>query len=301
MRNSRRDIIQQGSPMTTLRYLCFTVLVGAAFGQGALVRAQFEVCSVKPSPPQSAGEMNVGVRVDGAQVHVSSLSLRDLIRSAFRVKLDQIAGPAWLGGARYDVDAKLPDGATRAQVPDMLRSMLDDRFGLKTHMEPREIAVYGLIAAGQLRLKEAPEDPGAAGKPLEVNAGGNSSGGSFSLGNGSNFAISAKGIEGQRLSMDDFTNTLSRFMDLPVLDMTGLKGRYDFSFPLSLEDYRSMQIRAAIGAGISLPAEAMRALPLGNGDSLHSGLRDLGLRLEPRKAAVEMLVVDHVEKTPTGN
>jgi uncharacterized protein (TIGR03435 family) len=101
--------------------------------------------------------------------------------------------------------------------------------------------------------------------------------------------------------MDDFTNTLSRFMDLPVLDMTGLKGRYDFSFPLSLEDYRSMQIRAAIGAGISLPAEAMRALPLGNGDSLHSGLRDLGLRLEPRKAAVEMLVVDHVEKTPTGN
>jgi len=265
------------------------------------VRQEFEVCSVKPSPAQTAGQVSVGVHIDGAQVRVSSLAMKDYIRIAFRLKGYQIAGPEWLSGTRYDVAAKLPAGATRTQVPAMLRSMLEDRFGLKWHMETREAAVYGLIVAGQLRLKEAEAAPAAPDQPVEVNAGGSSAGGSFSLGGGSNFSISTKGIEGQKLNMEDFTNTLSRFMDRPVMDMTGLKGRYDFSLPLTTEDYYSMAIRSAIDAGVSLPATALQALAAGNGDSLHSGLRDLGLRLEPRKAAVETLVIDHIEKTPTEN
>jgi uncharacterized protein (TIGR03435 family) len=287
--------------MMVLKVLCLTALSAAVFGQSAAVRQQFEVCSIKASPAQTIGEVSVGVRVDGAQVHVNSLAMKDYIRVAFRLKLHQIAGPDWLDAMRYDVAAKLPAGATRAQVPEMLRSMLEDRFGLKAHLEPRTTAVYSLIAALPLKLKEAATEAAAADAPVEVNAGGSSAGGSFRFGNGASFSISANGIEAQKLSMDEFTSTLTRFMDLPVVDMTELKARYDFRFPLSAEDYRSMTIRSAISAGISLPQEAMRLLALGNGDSLHSGLRDVGLRLESRKATVETLVIDRIEKAPTEN
>jgi uncharacterized protein (TIGR03435 family) len=286
--------------MRSQRFLCFVFFAAAAFGQNQ-ARPRFEVCSVKPSPAQAMNEVSVGVRINGAQAHVSAVSMRDLIHIAFREEPQQIAGPAWLSSTRFDVDAKLPADATQADVPAMLRTMLEDRFALKAHKESREVAVYGLITAVPLKLKESPAEEEASGTPVEVTAGGSAAGTSFNLGHGASFSMSAKGMEGVKLDMDNFARTLSRFMDLPVVDMTGLKGRYDFSFPLASADYVSMQIRAGINAGLSLPAEAMRALALGNGDSLHSGLRDLGLRLERRKTTLEMLVVDSIEKTPTEN
>jgi len=78
---------------------------------------------------------------------------------------------------------------------------------------------------------------------------------------------------------------LARFADRPVVDMTELKGNYDFMLEFSPEDFRAMMIRSAIAAG----------------DSLFTALQTLGLKLEPRKAPLEVLVIDHIERALTEN
>ena len=106
---------------------------------------QFEVASIRPSAPGAAEQAKLGIRIDGAQVNCTSLNLKDYIGMAANVKLYQISGAAWLGSERFDINAKLPDGATGAQVPAMLQALLEERFQMKTHRETKELAVYALI------------------------------------------------------------------------------------------------------------------------------------------------------------
>jgi uncharacterized protein (TIGR03435 family) len=94
---------------------------------------------------------------------------------------------------------------------------------------------------------------------------------------------------------------LTRFNDKPVVDMTGLTGTYDISLTFSPEDYQAMLIRSAIYAGVTLPPQALRALEGVSGDTLFAALQTVGLKLESRKAPLEVLVVDSVSKTPTEN
>jgi uncharacterized protein (TIGR03435 family) len=96
-------------------------------------------------------------------------------------------------------------------------------------------------------------------------------------------------------------DSLARFVDRPTVDMTNLKGNYDFTLKFTPEDFRAIMIRSAIAAGVQLPAEAMRALEGVSGDSLFTALQTLGLKLEPRKAPLEVLVIDHTEKAPSEN
>ncbi len=142
-----------------------------AFGQTPPARLEFEVASVKPSAAPTIGSsVSVGVKINGAQVHISSLALKDYIRIAYRVKEYQVSGPDWITGERFEIDAKLPDGATREQVPDMLQSLLADRFGLKLHRGSKEFPVYALVvASGGLKMKELPHDPADdASAPVDV-------------------------------------------------------------------------------------------------------------------------------------
>ena len=132
--------------MNVLHSLIPAVLLSAAaFGQTAPPRLEFEVASIKPSPPPSAGQVLAGIKIDGAQLHSRSLALRDYIQSAYKVKNYQVEGPAWLGSERYEIDAKLPAGATREQVPEMLQALFADRFELKVHRETKDFPVYGLV------------------------------------------------------------------------------------------------------------------------------------------------------------
>ena len=98
-----------------------------------------------------------------------------------------------------------------------------------------------------------------------------------------------------------FCDTLARFMDKPVVDMTELKGTYDITLNFTPEDYTAMLIRSAISAGVALPPQALKALEYSSGDSLASGLQLVGLKLDSRKAPLPVLVVDKIEKTPTAN
>jgi uncharacterized protein (TIGR03435 family) len=268
---------------------------------------QFEVASIKPSPPSATDfHVDIGVHIDGAQVKCNSLSLKDYIRMAYDVKEYQVTGPEWIATERFDIVAKLPEGAKREQLRDMIKALLADRFHLKLHKESKEFPVYGLVVTkGGSKLKESKEDAdgaaiGIAAGNANVNASGGPEGVNISLGGGSFFSFADNRIEAKKLDMPRFAETIARFTDRPVVDMTGLTGRYDFTIDVTTEDYNAMRVRSAISAGVVLPPQAMRALEA-SGDSLASGLQALGLKMEPRKAPLDVLVVDQADKVPTEN
>lgn len=281
----------------------------AAFGQTAPAppRAEFEVASIRPSAPLGGGsQVNVGVHVDGAMVSCTALSVKDYIVAAYQVKFYQILGPEWIAGDRFDISARLPEGATRSQVPAMLQALLADRFEMKMHRETKDLPVYSLVVAkGGPKIKESPLDEEAADSPggrgaTNVAASGGRGGVALSFGRGSNFMFADNKIVATKLSMASFVETLGRFLDRPVVDATELKGNYDFELTFTPEDFRAMQIRSALAAGVVLPPEALRLLE-SSGDSLFSAVQAVGLKLESRKAPIEVLVIDSVRKTPTEN
>jgi len=284
----------------------------AAFAQSAAPKAEsaaprpeFEVASIKPSPAAApGGHVNVGLHVDGAQVLCTWFSLADYIGMAYDVKPYQVSGPAWLQSERFDIAAKVPTGE-REHIRAMIQSLLADRFKMQMHREKKEMPVYALtVAKSGSKLKETPDAESAAtDRPGEANvaAQGGPGGVSVNLGNGSSFAFSNNQFVAKKIAMRGFADSLGRFMDRPIVDMTDLKGMYDFTLDITAEDYRAMLIRSAIAAGVQLPPEALRALDLSSGDSLYQAIEKLGLKLEPRKAPVEVLVIDHMEKMPTEN
>jgi uncharacterized protein (TIGR03435 family) len=255
--------------------------------------------------------MNVGVHVDGARVSCTSLNLKDYISAAYKLKIYQIEGPDYIGSERFDINAKLPAGATESQVPGMLKAMLADRFKMKAHMETKDFPVYALaVAKGGLKMKESPPDPNAeVGDPGEkpkapatnVSGSGGRGGVHIEYGHGSFFTMADNKFIARKLPMTTFAELLGRFEDKPVVDQTGLTGSYDFDLEFTPEDYMAMLIRSAIAAGVTLPPEALRALSGSSGDSLLNALDRLGLKLENRKAPLEVLVIDHIEKAPTDN
>ena len=290
--------------MKLIRGVILTILASlAVFAQ---VRPEFEVASIKPSAPFN-GQVNVGVHVDGAQVRCTYLSLRDYIGIAYKLKIYQISGPDWLGSERFDIAAKLPAGAAREQVAEMVQTLLEDRFRMKTHRGTKEFPVYGLVLGkAGLKMKESPTDPDIdsrdAGKgAVNVTATGSRAGTTINFGKGSYFTFANNKIEGKKMTLVAFADTLGRFADRPVVDMTELKGNYDFTLEFSPEDFLAMTIRSAIAAGVVLPPEAMRVLEGASGDSLFTAVQTLGLKLEPRRAPIEVLVIDQMDKTPTEN
>jgi uncharacterized protein (TIGR03435 family) len=292
--------------MASFRCVVITMAAAAAaFAQAA--RPEFEVASIRPAEPYTQGQVTVGIHIDGAQVNIRDFPLKDYIRVAYRLKDYQVSGPDWLAAAHFDVSAKIPDGAGREKVPDMLAALLQERFKLKTHQESKEFPVYALIPGkGGVKLKESAPLEGAAATAatapnVNVTASGSARGVTIDLGQGSYFAFADNKLEARRLGMERFADTLSRFTDHPVVDRTGLSGLYDITLNFTPEDYLAMLIRSALNAGVALPPQALRALELSSGDSLASALQTVGLKLDARKAPLPLLVIDHIEKTPSAN
>ena len=151
----------------------------------------------------------------------------------------------------------------------MLQALLADRFQVKLHREKKEFPVYALLPGkGPLKLKESPPEKDADsdtdnGEPkgtVNIAGGGSGAGVGVNLGHGSSYSFANNRFEAKKLTMADFAANLERFADRPIVDMTGLKGRYDFALDFTPEDYRAMLIRAAISAGVNLPPQALRAL-----------------------------------------
>jgi len=274
---------------------------------GAIVFAQspaFEVASIRPSATEPQGQVDVGLHMDGAQVRVARLTLRDYIGIAYRTKIAQIAGPDWINSERFDISATIPAGGTTAQIPEMLQALLADRFQLKFHREKRDFPVYALVQGkGPLKMTEAPPDPAAAdaAEPVDVKAGGSVKGVNIDLGGGRTFSFVPNKFEVHRMTMVLFARYLERFSDRTIIDMTGLKGQYDATFDINPDDYLPLLIRSAMNAGETPRPQAMRLESRYTIESLSDALETIGLKLEPRKAPLDVIVVDSASKTPAEN
>ena len=267
---------------------------------------QFEVASIRPSSASATDRVNVGVHIDGAQITVNYFSLKDMIRMAYSVKDYQVTGADFLASDRFDVAAKIPAGSKPDELRDMMKALLAERFQLKIHHDTKDFPVFALvIAKGGLKIQELPPDAEsseeAAKAPVNVTASGGRGGVNVNYGHGSSFTFADNKLVGKKLTMANFAETLARFEEKPVVDMTGLKGNYDIELAFTPEDYTAMLIRSAIVAGVTMPPEALKAMQSASGDSIAMALEKVGLKMESRKAPLEVIVVDHSLKLPTEN
>jgi uncharacterized protein (TIGR03435 family) len=290
--------------MSATRTIILTAAASLAFAQ-APAAPEFEVASIRPSTtaPGPQGQMSIGLHVDGAQVRISALNLKDYLGMAYRMKISQVFGPDWISSDRFDIAATIPAGNTQAQVPEMLQSLLAERFQIKFHREKREFQVYALVAArGPLKLRPVPdEDASGAPQPVNVAAGGSEAGINVNMGNGASWTFVPNKFEARKLTMEQLATNLERFTDRQIVDVTGLKGKYDLEFEVNPEDYQPMIIRVAVNAGAALPPQALHMLDGYSSAPLSDALQKVGLRLESRKAPLDVIVVDDARKTPTEN
>ena len=263
----------------------------------------FEVASIRPTGDTS-GNVRVGFQATGSQVRVTAMSIKDYLGIAYRLRPQQIEGPEWLGQVRFDVSATIPDGAA-AQVPEMLQTLLAERFQMKLHRETKELPVYVLgVAKAGAKLKASAPDPNAPAAPVasvNVTGSGSGAGVSIDMGGGSSFTLGNNQLQIRRMTMTDMADVLTRFVDRPVVDQTGVTGTYDLTLDLTAEDYTAMLIRSAINAGVALPPQAMRLLDTASPDTVSAPLSTFGLTFDARKAPLEVIVVDSSSKTPTEN
>lgn len=288
---------------------CIGTLGGAlSFGQGAGQSAapaapapQFEVVSVRPSPPAIDDWQKVGVHIDGAMVRCTYLSLKDYVGMAYNMKPAQINGPDWMGDAKFDIVAKLPGAATRREVGTMMQAVLSERFKMQSHRESKEFPVYALsLGKGPLKLKEAatdPETPNTSDVNVTVSGAGSgpNSGAVVDLGGGSYVSSTGGKIVGHRVTIAQLLESVGRFLDRPVVNLTNLNGVYDVTVQYSLEELRN--VLRSTGVNRTIPDSAADQFP----GSLSESFQALGLKLEARKAPLDILVIDHVEKTPVEN
>jgi uncharacterized protein (TIGR03435 family) len=265
----------------------------------------------------------MGMFTVGGRVEIRLMSLRDLIIVAYRIRPYQLPGtPDWMATAVFDITATIPAGASKAKVPDMLQSLLAERFGLKIRRENREMPVYALtVAKGGLKLQEVPpEDPEAepvSPKPPEggivAGAGGMTDpvplrigqAGGRGFGSPAGPVFDARGnptaeslhMEIPKATISRLAGILTSMVDRPVVDRTGLTGTYEIGF-----DVPSQGVWRAVM--MPMPGKSPRAAPPPEeptGGSIFQSIQSLGLRLEKDKGTIEIIVIEHIEKTPTEN
>jgi uncharacterized protein (TIGR03435 family) len=226
----------------------------------------FDVASVKRSPPQPLGKGgNSNMRADPGRLTCTNVPLKRYLVAAWGLKDYQVSAPDWMNDERYDLTATMPAGTPPHEVLLMLQALLVDRFKLATHRETKELAVYALIV----------DRNGSKLKPAE--------------GFGTSVSSSPKGRSMRaNATMKSFAGTLSGLLDRPVVDMTGLTGGFNINLEWAPDEMPSSGNEGRAGDGVP-------------GPTIFTALHEVGLKLESRKAPVEILVVDRAEKVPVEN
>jgi bla regulator protein blaR1 len=238
--------------------------------------------------PNTSGSDRVRLMFGPGKFSSQNGSLQQVIRAAYALEDDRIVGaPDWLASEKYDVDAeeggthdfnKVPPDIEFSQQGLLLQAMLADRLKLAVHRETRQVSVYALVVApGGPKLKEA--------KPGETYIKGPKGPDGVSHGGGMTFDHGA--MLGQGVGVDALLFHISRELKRTVLNETGLSGKYDFT----------LQNPPGAALGIDNAGIPPESYELALSDALES---QLGLKLEPRTARLEVLVIDHVER-PTPN
>ncbi len=272
--------------------LCF---LGLAAGQNPPAKLAFEVASIRPgvsgnlTPAQFQSAIEAGkfhTLIEDSRIDLGGISLPDLIQMAYRVPLDRIVAPSGLSLVqRFDVVAKLPQGATKEQVPEMLQTLLAERFKLAVHHEQKVVPVYALtVAKDGPKLHDSTAD---ASVYAACNGGFHKVCRKMTMEGLASFLT----LIGERSASMPGAD-LSSGVDRPVVDSTGIKGVYDFTM-----DYG----RAMGGGGRRGPGDVAVPTAAGETRSVMEAVKDLGLRLEPAKHEFDYLIIDHVERVPTDN
>jgi len=236
-----------------------------AFGQGTPAPA-FEAASIKPSKAEPGSSSGIPTRT--GSISARNVTLKRCIRGAYDVQESQIAGgPKWVDEDRYDIDAKAAGPAGDRELMAMLRRLLSERFKLEFHRETRELPGYALVV-GKGGLKAKRSQPEAESRTNS----------------------SREAIDAEACSLHQLAQKLSEVIHLPVADLTGVEGEFDFQLKWTPDDMRAKPPSGGDKPG-TLPVD------LSNGPSVFAALQEqLGLKLEPRKVPTEVLVIDHAEK-----
>jgi uncharacterized protein (TIGR03435 family) len=231
----------------------------------------FEVATIKPSKPD---DQRKAFLVKGRRFKIINQPLTAILSFSYDVQAKQFIGlPPWADTDKYDIDAE-PDGEgapSGKQWKAMLQKLLAERFKLTFHQDKRELSVYVLsVAKGGPKLTKSEGDPN--GLP-----------GLFFRGKLGDLGV-------RNANMGDFTGLMQEaVLDRPVLDQTGITGRYDFTLVWTPDDSQFA------GMGVKIPppaAEDGKAPP-----NLYTAIQEqIGLKLDATKAPADVMVVDHVEK-----
>jgi uncharacterized protein (TIGR03435 family) len=305
-------------------------------GQTADKPLSFDAASVKAAaPPTVTGRGAIMFRgpsggpgtKDPGRINYPNMSLKNLLMNAFDVKNYQVSGPGWLDTERFDITATMPPETTKEQFRMMLQNLLVERFKMAVHRETKELPMYALVVGkGGPKMKEsepvaaadntdaAPSPPPPLPSQPKIGPDGFPDIPPHAGGRGGIVMVMMPGrarMMGQRQTMPDLANRLSAQLSRPVTDATGLTAKYDFTLTFSTEG-----LSGAMGPMGPMGPVLAAAPPPGGGrgpDSVYVPEGDtpptlfaalqaqLGLKLEPKKGNVEIIVVDHMEKTPTEN
>ncbi len=213
---------------------------------------QFEVATIKPSPPGARGSTLYNPTPE--RYAASSITVKELIAQAYNVRTFQIAaGPSWLASDRYDIVAKPQGEPTPDRIRAMLQSLLKERFNLKLHRENKEAPVYLLVTA----------KPGPKLKPTTAQA--------------PQMRGRAGTLTAQKVTTALIAQLLSEKVERPIIDRTGITGEFDITLEWT-------------------PTDSPEA-----GMSIFTALQEqLGLKLEAAKSAVDLLVIDQIQR-PSAN
>jgi uncharacterized protein (TIGR03435 family) len=283
--------------------------------QGQPPGPTFDVASIKPAPAPAGGRMMMGMQggpgtKDPGLYRCNNCNLSMLVTEAYHIKYYQLSVPGSLETERFDISAKVPDGATKEQFRLMLQNLLAERFKLTIHRDQKEMQVYEMVVAkGGLKVKESVPEPnkdGAADPPP------------MTLGRApldkNGYPIIPKGCKGcmivendkarlvaEESTMKEFADRVGAQLGKPVHDLTGLTGKYDFDLTWGRDD------TAARGSGTPeantpLSTSSTGSAPADFQQMMIAAVQsEIGLKLEQKKGMVEIIVVDHAEKVPTEN
>jgi uncharacterized protein (TIGR03435 family) len=260
-----------------MRPFWFVFLAASALAQSPAPPA-FEVASVKINELYRQDDRMTwrsSIESPPGSLTMRNVNMRMMVAWAWNIQRPKVSGPDWIDGPRYDIQAKAGLPAKVDEMRLMMQELLAERFKLEWRRETRQMEVLAVIVSKSgHKMKESAITEGPA-QPSQGPDGG----------------ATVRGAV-----IGELINEMSREVTVPVVDLTGLTGRFDFS--INPQKYRA-ELISSLGTTppAQRPSEPEMIVTLMQ--NLLQG--DLGLRLEPRKAPVEIFVVERGEKTPVAN
>lgn len=248
--------------------ILFLACAGPLMAQSGDLRSRFEVAVLKPVTTYTRG--NYEPVITPKRITYPRVTLTELLILAYGVDWNLIEMPR--NGPRlvFRFEAIVPDGTPRERIPGMIQTLLEERLGLKAHLEKREMPVYAVEIA-KSGLKMQPAESGAAYSSMVTPTERRFSG---------------------VMPLNSLLAQLQPYLDRPIVNMTGLNGKYDIKLVWQVE----------VEPGVIATGEMKQAIEAlrNNPTLLFSAMRtQLGVQVKATKSPMEMLVVDHVDSAPS--